>query len=123
MDKKFISYIKGKREIIMIAIALALGLILIFLGGRSRDDIDTEVEVSTEERIAAACSSVEGVGQCSVYVYYSPAASSRGEQNVESVIVVCDGADSATVRLRLTEMLSSFFGIGTNRVRIEKRKN
>ena len=103
----------------MIVIALAVGLILIFLG--TREDVVTETSApGLEERIAEACSGIEGVGRCAVYVYYSEADSRSGEKKVESVIVICDGADSDDVRLRLCEMLSSFFGIGTNRVRIEK---
>jgi hypothetical protein len=53
-------------------------------------------------------------------VYYG--SDQKGEETVESVIVICDGADSSQVRLTLTEMLSSFFGIGANRIRIEKKK-
>ena len=119
MDKKFLKYINEKNDIIKIAVVLALGLILIFLGGR-REKTVSESESSTEERIAAACSGVDGVGKCSVYIYYSPSDARGAEDEVESVIVICEGADSVEVRHRLTEMLSSFFGIGSNRVKIEK---
>ena len=117
MDKRIIGYFKGKKEIALVVIALALGLIMIFLGTREDDAVRTSAP-GLEERIAAACSDIEGVGECDVYVYYSEAGSQG--QKVESVLVVCEGADSDGVRLRLTRMLSSFFGIGTNRVQIEK---
>lgn len=102
-----------------VCIALALGLILIFIG--SRDDGGDMSEVDEEERLAEICSGIAGVGECKVILYYTPD-SGRDEPRIESVIVVCDGADSADVRLRLTEMLSSFFGIGTNRIKVEKKK-
>jgi hypothetical protein len=60
------------------------------------------------------------VGECKVYLYYSENDKKNDTEKIESVIVVCEGADSVDVRLRLTKMLSSFFGIGSNRVRIEK---
>lgn len=116
MGKNFYKYLKDKRSVMLVAVALALGLILIFLG--SGDEKSPELGI--EERLAVACSGVEGVGECSVLVYYSSEAG-KNDGAVESVIVICDGADDVRVRLRLTEMLSSFFGIGSNRIRIEKR--
>lgn len=121
MDKGFLKYIKEKKDVTKVAIVLALGLILIFLGGRS-DNTTSKTEISAEERIATACSGVEGVGECRVYLYYSDSDKRNDTEKIESVIVVCEGADSVEVRLRLTKMLSAFFGIGSNRVRIEKMK-
>lgn len=119
MDKRIIGYFKGKKELALVIIALAVGIILIFLGTREEATVQTSAP-GLEERIADACSDIEGVGECTVYVYYSDADSRSEGQKVESVLVICEGADSDGVRLRLTRMLSSFFGIGTNRVRIEK---
>ena len=115
-------HLKDKKESAVILIALALGIILLFLGASGKQT-ESETVQGLEERIAAACSGVDGVGECYVYIYYSADSSRSKSENVESVIVVCEGADSVSVRLRLTEMLSSFFGIGTNRVRVEKMKN
>ena len=109
---------KDKKDMTKIFIVMALGLLLIFLGNGSLD----KTEIGIEQRIAAACSGVDGVGDCSVLVYYAPTDTRTDEEKVESVIVVCEGADSVEVRLTLTEMLSSFFGIGSNRIRIEKMK-
>lgn len=112
MDNKFLKTLKGKKETAIILIALALGLLLLFAGGRD-DSTPYAAEEGLEERIGVACSTVEGVGECSVYIYFSTDDSRDKAERVESVIVVCEGADSVNVRLRLTEMLSSFFGIGT----------
>ena len=121
MDKRIIGYLKGKKELTLFFIALAIGLILIVLGSKDKD-VPTASSSDLESRIAEACSGVEGVGECSVYVYYSDTDSRSGTDSVESIIVICEGADSAEVRLKLTKMLSAFFGIGTNRVQIEKMK-
>ena len=115
MDKNFLKYIKDKRGVALAVIALALGIILIFLGGRESDGEASGV-TDVEERLAVACSGVDGVGECLVLVNYSPSG------GVESVIVICDGADSVEVRSRLYGMISAFFGIGTNRIRVEKRR-
>ena len=122
MDSKFLKALKEKRENVIILIALALGLLLLFAGGKNSTEKSAEDE-GLEERISAACSTVDGVGECSVYIYLSKDDTRDKTERVESVIVVCEGADSVDVRLRLTEMLSSFFGIGTNRIRIEKMQS
>ena len=121
MDKRILSYLKGKKEMLYVLVALALGLILIFLGGNDKDSVAVS-SPGLEERIAEACAGVEGVGECAVYVYYSESDARSGESKVESVLVICEGADSVEVRLRLTKMLASFFGIGTNRVQVEKMR-
>ena len=102
----------------LIAAVLGLGLLLIFLG-TTAESRGAESVATMEERIAEACTSVAGVGECRVFIYCDEG---NGEK-VESVIVICDGAESVEVRYRLTEMLSSFFGIGSNRIRIEKKSN
>ena len=116
----FLKFFKAKKDFTKILIVLALGLILMFLGNKSEDVVEPDVGI--EEKITTACSGVDGVGDCSVLVYYAPQDSRTDEAKVESVIVICEGADSVEVRLTLTEMLSSFFGIGANRIRIEKMK-
>ena len=118
MDKNLKRYLRDTKSVLLIAVALALGLILIFIG--SYGGSDDESATGVEQRLAAACSAVAGVGECEGMIYFTEGEEKGG--SVESVIVICEGADSVEVRLRLTEMLSSFFGIGTNRVRIEKRK-
>ena len=116
MDKRILKYIKDKKSVPLIAAVLGLGLLLIFLGTTS-ESRGAESVATMEERIGEACASVAGVGECRVFIYYD-----EGDvEKVESVIVICDGAESVDVRYRLTEMLSSFFGIGANRIRIEKR--
>ena len=121
LDRRFLKHIREKKDAAKIIAVLALGAVLIFLGGRLGEN-DASTVTGIEERIGSACSSIEGVGECTVYVYYAPSNTRTEDAVVESVIVICEGADSVDVRLRLTKMLSSYFGIGANRVRVEKMK-
>ncbi|MBO7197060.1 MAG: hypothetical protein J6V80_07065, partial [Clostridia bacterium] len=66
---------------------------------------------------AQMCSLIEGVGECRVMITYDP--DSR-EERVYAVLVLCEGADSASVRERITSSLSSVYGIGSHRIEIQK---
>ena len=115
----FLKFIKEKKDVMKIALVLALGLLLIFIG--SKDRTKTESGEELEERVASICEAIDGVGECKVMIYYKNEAYSRSdEKTVDSVVIVCRGADSIEIRKSLTEMLSSLFGIGANRIRIEK---
>ena len=120
MTKDFYRYIRDRKSVLSIAVIIALGLILIFIGGNESNEASDDT-VGIEDRLSAACSAIAGVGDCSVLVYYG-AGEGEGEGQIESVIVICDGVDSSEVRLKLTKMLSSFLGIGSNRIRIERKK-
>jgi hypothetical protein len=118
LDRRFLRYLTDNKAAWIAAIVLALGLVLVFMG--SRDDASIKTKTGKEEELAEICSEISGVGECGLILHYAPVGA-ENEGRIESVIVICDGADSAEVRLRLTEMLSSFFGIGTNRIKIEKK--
>ena len=106
--------------ILVISVGLLFILISLFGSGGSEADGDTE-----EERIEYMCSSLVGVGECRVMVTYSSEGSrytSLAQARVESVAIVCRGADKASVRAELTAMISALYGIGANRIFISKMK-
>ena len=108
------------RIILVIAVGLLFILISLFGSGSDSSDGDT-----VEERIEAMCSSLVGVGECRVMVTYSADGSRYGSATptrVESVAIVCRGADKASVRAELTAMISALYGIGANRIFISKMK-
>ena len=121
-DNAFLKRIKSKKEAVWLIPILALALILIIFGS-ARSESEPTDDNSYEARVADICHSIEGVGRCRVLIYYSESSSRYSEEKVEGVVVVCDGGGSVEVRHRLTEALSSFFGIGSNRVIIEKMQN
>lgn len=122
MDKMqiIVNFMRGDRGRRLVLLFAVVGLLLLVLGGViSRGGTGADEGVATENdpvrEIEQLCASVEGVGECRVALSY--AADGR---TVSSVAVVCEGGDSITVRHRLTEMLSSFYGIGYHRVSVEK---
>lgn len=116
-----LSFIKKNKTLIFVAVLLLLGVLLIFPSSDSKAADGDDVEARLEE----LCSSLSGVGACRVMVTYDVVGksyASEGRKVVESVTVVCKGADKLGVRAELTAMLSSLFGIGTNRIHISKMK-
>ena len=67
-----------------------------------------------DERVAEICSMTEGVGDCRVMITYTDSG------DVFGVAILCEGAESAQVRDRLTSLICSVFGIGSHRVEILK---
>lgn len=130
------AFLKNKKIIAAIALLL-FGLVLVFAfsssgSSESREGGEeslAEYKERLEDELEKLCSSVEGVGKCSVTVSFSKGAEStyRGSYLVETkppevlgVTVVCRGADSVAVRAALTELFTSLFAIPTSRVAILK---
>ena len=129
--------IKDNKKAVGIIVLFFLGAILLAFsaaGGEKnagKESVDSlaEYKVALEEELARLCSSVEGVGRCTVTVSFE-----RGEEKlykgstlietkpprVMGITVVCSGADSDGVRAALTSMLSALFDIGTNRISVLK---
>ena len=131
MDKKegglpgitqFIKGVGGSWKIVLIiAAAFVLLLFSSLGGGASTDGTDDEVESKIEQM----CSSLVGVGECRVMVTYSSDGVRYGSslpKRVESVAIVCKGADRATVRAEIISMISALYGIGANRIFISRMK-
>ena len=75
-------------------------------GGGAEGSAATE----EERRLEAVLSAVEGVGE--VGALYSD----------NGVVVVCEGAGSAAVRLRVTEAAAAYTGFGSDRITVLKMK-
>ena len=110
---------KNKSAAWAILIAL-VGLALVVAGtvgvGRSKSTPSAD-DIGEEERLTELCSEIEGVGECHVMITLS-----SDSKRVESAAIVCQGADSVTVRHGLVELITSLYGIGSNRVSISKMK-
>lgn len=83
---------------------LVLGVILMLLPTGSAKSEEAE----GNERIQQMLSSVEGVGEAQVII------SDNG------VVVVCRGAENATVRLDIIRAISAYTGFGSDRITILK---
>ncbi len=112
----------GSWKIMLVIAAGALLILISSLGAGSAADKEND---AVEERIEAMCSSLVGVGECRVMVTYSAEGTRYGmstQTRVESVAVVCKGADKASVRAEITSMISALYGIGSNRIFISRMK-
>jgi stage III sporulation protein AG len=111
-----------------VGLLFALGLVLIAFGtgytNNDNESLPTSVD-ALENRLADLCSSVEGVGECRILITYEEERegySSKTVSVISGIAVVCEGGDLPQVKSRVTELITSIFGIGANRVRIEKLK-
>ena len=97
----------------MLAVALALAAalaVMLFLLPSG----ENETKESPEEELTEICSSLSGVGRCRAVICYGEGGS------VSAVAVLCEGADSVFVRERITELITSLYGIGANRIAVLK---
>ncbi len=132
---KIIGEISKNKKMILIITLLIFGLLIAALGqtaendeGKGEETLD-EYKLRLEEELAKLCTSVEGVGRCTVTVSFKKGAENtyKGGKLTETkppellgVIVVCRGAENDTVRRELTELFTSLFDIPSNRVAILK---
>ena len=132
---KIKSFFKGKYRLAAMICAAAVGVVLIVFSvgnGEEKSNSDStqsleEYKAELESELEAACSSIRGVGRCEVIVTFARGAENvyKGTSLIESkppevmgVSVICEGADSDEVRACITGMMTSLFGIGSNRISV-----
>ncbi len=124
---------KNKRTLIIIGLVVFGLLLSLTFGGEEKS---AEVEGSLEEykekteaELEKLCSSLDGVGKCTVTLSFSKGAESTYKSGkltetrppkILGVAIACRGADSPRVRQALSELFTSLFDIPTNRVAILK---
>ena len=88
-----------------------VGLLLLLWPSGQSSGADQEVPSAAEEaRLEAVLSQMQGVGQVELLLSDSGA------------VVVCQGADSAGVCLRVTQAVRCYTGLGADKVQIFKMK-
>ncbi len=117
-NKDITNFIKGvfknKKSFLPVLILLLSLLLLLILFPRARgNSAESGAPVLSE-----LCSSVDGVGECKLFITYEKDKTGKETDKVYSVAVICEGADSIAVRSELTELITSVYGIGANRVSI-----
>lgn len=93
----------------VILLLFAVCILLITLGG-TRDSEKTSTEADDE--LSEVCSMMEGVGECRVMMTYK-------DGEVFAVAVICEGADDPKTEMRIVELITSLYGIGSNRVSVK----
>lgn len=114
--------------------ALLLALILIALSSAGVEPEAAEDSLSLyrerlEKELAELCSSVEGAGECRVFITFSEGESYeyQGGQikathppKVLGVTVLCEGGGRTAVKARISELVGALFDVGANRICILK---
>ena len=99
-------------------LVLVLGVILVLLPGRARSSGDDGVPTDAERRLCHAIESLEGTGAANVLL-----AEEKGRNGgYTGAVILCQGADSATVRLQIVEAVSVYTGLSSNKIMVLKMK-
>ncbi len=112
------TFINGKLKDILIVAVLAL--ILIFavwkIFYKEAPAVQTETAGSeAEKRVSRLLEDIEGVGEASVMICET-------EEGVQSVVVVCDGANDLQVLMNVREAVSAALGTDQKSVKIYLKK-
>lgn len=109
-----------KNKYVLLVIGLGLLLLLLpgspdsgetYSGGQGSELESSGIPVDTESRrLAAFLSQIEGVGDCQVLL------------SAEGAVVVCEGAEEARVKLCVTNAVSAYTGLGSDKIRVVKMK-
>lgn len=109
----------GKNKYVLAVMALAVFLLLLPSGGDTAAEDEgrgsalssSGIPMDTESaRIAAFLAEMEGVGEARVLL------------SSEGAVVICDGAEDSAVRLYVTNAVSAYTGLGSDKIRVMKMK-
>ena len=105
------------RDILLLG---ALGLLLIFTAWQvfhteDTDEVAAVYLTETEAKVLRLLNEIDGVGDASVIVY-------EKEGDVESVVVVCEGANNLRVVMNVREAVASALGTEQKLVKIYLKK-
>ncbi len=109
----------GKNKYILLAAGLALVLMLLPGGNSSSKAVSGQgsalessgIPMDTESaRISDFLSKMEGVGQAEVLL------------SAEGAVVLCSGAEESAVRLKVTNAVSAYTGLGCDKITVIKMK-
>lgn len=119
-------------EIIVAVLAVIVMLVIYFstsCSPKEKTSIDTpagEYDYCTEtvRELEAKLAQIEGVGDVSVLVNWSNDAEVSGTDTVkafpkpEGVIIICEGGNNLSVKLKLISSVASYFGISENKINV-----
>lgn len=83
-------------------LVLAIGLLLLLIPGRR----DTTLETTSDDGLSELLSMAEGVGETEVLV------------SEHGVLVICEGASDASVKLDILRAVRSYTGFGSDQITI-----
>lgn len=109
----------GKIKDILILSVLALVLLVavwkIFYTDEEKSSLSNAYASSTEEKVSKLLSQIEGVGEADVMICET-------EEGVQSVVVVCEGANDLQVIMDVREAVAAALGTEEKAVKIYLKK-
>lgn len=109
MKSELQKFISERKAGLLPLLIIPVAVLLIVLGSGEKE----VSERTPGDELAAVCSEMEGVGECRVMVTYR-------EGEVYAVAVICEGAESLKTKEKIIELVTSIYGIGSNRVTVQK---
>lgn len=115
--KKAVEYIKEHKKIIIIAVLLfaLIGLAFGLYGSKNKiaqSSAQTDTVRSAEEiKLTRILSEIEGVGQAEVMI-------NKGENGVDGVIIVCEGAYNIMTRSNIINAVTVALNVEKNNIAI-----
>ncbi|MDO4815386.1 MAG: hypothetical protein Q4A83_02120 [Bacillota bacterium] len=103
--KNYVNKLESIKKYRFLILAAALGIVLLLLPSCSSEKV---ADTGDEERLERILESTDSVGKASVLL------------SENGVVVVCEGADSADVRLTVIKAVSAFTGFTTDKIQILK---
>lgn len=110
----------GKNKYVLMVVALALVLMLLPSGktrglaassGQGAQLQSSGIAVDTESaRIGEFLAHIEGVGEAKVLL------------SAEGAVIICQGAEDVAVRYCVTNAVSAYTGLGSDKIRVIKMK-
>ena len=99
------------------AAAALLGVLLMLLpaGNRRETRADTQSSPTVQSEIEAALAAFDGAGRLRLVLTVEP-----GTERWAGAVIVCEGADSAAVRLQLTQAVAALTGLSADRIAVVK---
>ena len=121
---------KGRKYIILILLGMLILVLCIPTGTSQNRQEETEeaTEGNLEKQLEKILSTMEGVGDVEVMITVETSgdslfASKNSMQKVSGVVVVAEGAGSATVNARISEVVKALFSIDVHKISIVKMRS
>ncbi|HIV64047.1 MAG TPA: hypothetical protein H9693_04740 [Firmicutes bacterium] len=117
-------------EIIIAVIAVTI-MLFIYFGTSCSSSSDSGIQSGSGEydycesvvaELERKLSEIDGVGEVSVLVNWTDSVSADGSESSfpkpEGVIIICDGGNDISVKLKLISSVASYFGISENKINV-----
>ena len=111
-------FISGKLKDVFIIAVLAIVLIIAVWRIFAKDSASTQTNITlseNEQKVSRLLSSIEGVGEAEVMICET-------EEGVQSVVVVCEGANDLHVIMNVREAVATALGTQEKAVKIYLKK-